>query len=291
MYRFVDEKGFIARPLYGAVILERELNVLKKYVEETSALPQKDQKALKRAIELFEKMDLVSFPKLDYHQTYEVNTNFSRPSVGKGNAPDARAILSLDRFTTSQADPHKHYPPSQSHWNWEHCPELLSLQRPLLKAFESIILQEGTMRAPEVSFKMLKRADKWYHQLTQGQIIHQEFDPTKELVRAECFAIYVGGSSGGFLDGRGQFAPLGGARLFESQASAEKTISSRGLLNAAVVCIKAQMTGLAPDQTIQGDIRSLKEAIASVEKEQLLKALDMATEEELQHATTKKRKM
>ena len=294
MYRFVDTKGFIARPQYGAVISEKELVRLKEFVHnpengDHANVSQKDLEATKEAILLLEQLDMVPMSYIHYHQTHELNGNWLYPDLEK---TPCRAVLEIDRFTTAQGQLPEHFPQHERQWGWEQGVALLPLQKSLVKVLNEMVVKSGKMRKIEFSEKILKRVEKHYTQLQQGVMTHQVFDPKVDLVQADAFAIYIGGKNAGFLDGRDGTAPLAGARLFESQASAEKTIQSRGLQNVAVVCIKAQMTGLAPNQKIQGDISELKEAIASVEKKQIMDALNMASSEQLEQAvSTRKKRM
>ena len=112
-----------------------------------------------------------------------------------------------------------------------------------------------------------------------------EPDAQKRLSCADSFALFISKANGeeGFLDSKGECAPLGGARLFESAEAAQRTISSRRIVQWDPVIVRVEARAVAIDPlTAKGrNLGPLGAVIAEEEARQLREALQQASVETL----------
>lgn len=102
----------------------------------------------------------------------------------------------------------------------------------------------------------------------------------KLFARCETFAIY-NLESQGFLNDKGRYVPLGGARTFETAIQAARTVTARKLSNVVVMRLKTQVMAVDPVLPVPGDMGNMGAALAALEGEVLRETLRRAKEEEL----------
>lgn len=157
--------------------------------------------------------------------------------------------------------------------------EALALQKliPAVQDYAASVGLSITLSKSPAPAKIVKRFDS-------GEWRIQIKNPALDLGQVDACVLYVPHpQSPGYLDARGNLSPLAGARLFESAGSAARTKSSRGLTDAIIVHVRASLTKIDPDQNIatNANVAPLQEAIALIEKQELEKALEGASVEQL----------
>ena len=144
----------------------------------------------------------------------------------------------------------------------------------------------------EVNFgqKMFKKTKELQDKLDSGAYTASEFNSTNDFGKSEMCLVYVASKTGGaYISPNHMYVPIGSARIFESPAHAEKFISEKGYTGKAVV-VHAEIMVKKIGETakpVTGDLSHLKEAIITMEREALMKALEGATVEQLKERLSK----
>lgn len=110
-----------------------------------------------------------------------------------------------------------------------------------------------------------------------------EFDPLSRLVSSDAYLIYFSNYNG-YLDYKGNVAPLSGARLFESAIQAERTANARGI-RSDVIIVQADISLTAITNQISlpsSGIGDLGQGITELEKRKIKENLAKVTMEDLE---------
>ena len=166
---------------------------------------------------------------------------------------------------------------------WSH----LSEQAPLAQYSSTLALfaKQCEVSFSEGPLKTLKKALKAFE---DGEYTFKDIDLATELGEVEACVVFLPARHqkdvGGYLDGKGGTSPLSGARLFESQGAALRTINAQRRRDAVILKIKAQLVEVQ-EEIGSSDFertRYLREAISRIEKKNIEQALENATIEQLQ---------
>lgn len=288
-YKFKNEKGFFADPIFVAVVSDERLQKLHEAWDLKKRDPgfkeTKESKNIESALAILEKL-----PRRPQEQTTcdDLFMDDQMRRYGQKSSTDfyVRSVIGMTAFRTASSGYGYHRADNQN-FDWDKMNDLL----PLLNDFNKFAIATSVPNNPQNRHKevikksFVKKMAGLVDKMTTGDLSVKEEEPAKDLVAADCFAIYIGGNSPGFLDGRGNTSPsIAGARLFESEASAKTTVRSRSLRDAAVVTVKAQMMGVVPGEIVTSKMEPLQIAIADMQKKALLEAIGLASESELEDA-------
>jgi len=131
---------------------------------------------------------------------------------------------------------------------------------------------------------LVKKALKSYSKMAskKGNLIISEYDPLSRLVSSTAYLIY-NPTSNGYLNDKGSYVPMSGARLFESAIQAERTSKSRGITNNVVIVeSKISLTCITNQIPLPScGIGELGQGIADLERKTILENLNKVTMEEL----------
>ena len=110
-----------------------------------------------------------------------------------------------------------------------------------------------------------------------------EYDPLSRLVTSDAYLIYHPGCNG-YLNDKGSFTPLSGARLFESAVQAERTATSRRIKDSVVIVeSKISLTAITNQIPIPSSgTGDLGQGIADLEKKTIMDNLNKVTMEDLE---------
>jgi len=290
VYKFKNEKGFFADPVFVAVISDERLQKLheswnqKKSAEDFKE--SKESKNIEGALSI-----LNTLPRMPQDKTTcDCDDLFMDDQMRRyGQKPSGefyvRTIIGMTAFRTASSGYGYHRVDNQN-FDWDKMSDLLPFLNDFNKFAIATSVANVQSRHKEIIKKsFVKKMAGLLDKMKTGDLSVKEEEPAKDLVAADCFAIYIGGNSPGFLDGRGNTSPsIAGARLFESEASAKTTVRSRSLRDAAVVTVKAQMMGVVPGEIVTSKMEPLQIAIADMQKKALLEAIGLASESELEDA-------
>lgn len=99
-------------------------------------------------------------------------------------------------------------------------------------------------------------------------------DIVRRLGNTKSFAIYDTAASG-YLNDKGYFLPLSGARMFESAESARRTCRSRNLSDVVIVEVELSVSQVV-DTLNSNNLGDFYEVISAVEGDRLRKSLEKA---------------
>lgn len=167
---------------------------------------------------------------------------------------------------------------------------LRSLQE--INKIDNFKLLNSFAKFNEVSLgqKIFKKAKDLQEKLDKGVFTASDFNPANDFGKSEMCLIYVASKTGGaYISPNHTHVSLGSARIFESPAAAQKWIDDKRYQGKAVVVhaeivIKKIGESATP---VAGDLSRLKEAIATMERDALMKALEGATVEQLKERLAK----
>ena len=277
-FQFVNSKGLFADYQAFGVISHHALGLLRQYHQDPNCLPE-HKKTLDLAMPLFDALpdgkSHVSFKKNDLPNPTLSPSTVCAP-YGYGYM-GGKVILHVSNFV-SKSNVYTHQSPMSDHpdrWGWAECVVLAKLAPKI----QDII----TSQKWEINFNgnALASGKKYLKKFQAGEFSVLIKDTALNLSEVNACGLYSPGSKG-YLNEKGGYSPLGGARLFESAEAARRTKKSRSLNDAVVVHIRAQLTKVEPDQTITGSLGDLQDAIALVERKNIMQALESATAEQLQ---------
>lgn len=283
-YRVVDGKGFFARSKWDAVALVSEIQRIRDALEQgvlDQTTKPKDREVALKVLEAIEALPQIRSQQASNLWELEYYGLTSR----KPNVDEALyAVGGVDKFSTVSDQMRSHAPSERwETWGLEHVETILAGANAFSRVAKEVFPKHKNFNT------VLKPHKSLYEKLKAGEVRIKVYDPLSDMVQVDSFAIYIGrGKQPGFLDGRGNISPLAGARMFESQASAQTTIRSRGLVDAVVVKLKATLVEVCPNQTSSGNLDDLMTAISHIEKQDILKALDLAEDGALQEALDKR---
>jgi len=118
-----------------------------------------------------------------------------------------------------------------------------------------------------------------------GHLSVEEANASNGLSATDCFAIFLT-EEDGYLNDKGEIAPLAGARLFESVAAAQRTIRSQKREKAIVVKIHAQAIAVVAETLPESGIGAFGKVLAETEARQLQEALAHASLDQLRQRVT-----
>ena len=119
-----------------------------------------------------------------------------------------------------------------------------------------------------------------------GHLSVEEANASNGLSATDCFAIFLT-EEDGYLNDKGEIAPLAGARLFESvAAAAQRTIRSQKREKAIVVKIHAQAIAVVAETLPESGIGAFGKVLAETEARQLQEALAHASLDQLRQRVT-----
>ena len=148
--------------------------------------------------------------------------------------------------------------PTAEGFGWDQVDRIAVLYKKVANEFKDLGLSLGQRHIASLQKALKKQADWTVVELTPASMLQSD----------ACAVYLVDGR--GFVNDKGNPVPLGGARLFESTAAAERTIQSRGWQNAVVVSAKIQVEGLSPEQKhLPDNLGLLGAAISHKQAEQL----------------------
>lgn len=131
---------------------------------------------------------------------------------------------------------------------------------------------------------LVKKALKSYGKMSskRGNLIISEYDPLSRLVSSVAYLIY-NPHSNGYLNDKGHYVPMSGARLFESAVQAERTSKARGITNNVVIVeSKISLTCITNQFPLPScGIGELGQGIADLERKTILENLNKVTMEDL----------
>jgi len=131
---------------------------------------------------------------------------------------------------------------------------------------------------------LIKKALKSYSKMAskKGNLIISEYDPLSRLVSSTAYLIY-NPTSNGYLNYKGNYVPMSGARLFESAVEAERTSKARGITNDVVIVeSKISLTCITNQIPLPSSgIGELGQGIADLERKTILENLNKVTMEDL----------
>lgn len=193
---------------------------------------------------------------------------------------DCLEIVGLHSFSSSSGITNKKQDGMSSHAFLEKIEEQLKIAN--FVAALSSFAKHCDVSLIETPLKNLKKINK---AILDGEYDIKDIDMVTEMGEVEASVVFISGwgENGGYLNYKGGISPLAGARLFESEGAAKRTISSQRLRNAIVVKVKTQIMEVQCEigQNDTKRTQNLREAIARVEKKNILKALETASVEQI----------
>jgi hypothetical protein len=169
----------------------------------------------------------------------------------------------LPEVFKSNADTKKDHAltPTPEGFGWPGVDEIAQLAKKTAKELSALGVSLATKSLASIARALKKQSDWTIVEVTPAS-----------MLSSDACAVYLVDQNG-FVNDKGNPVPLGGARLFESSAAAQRTIQSRGWQNAVVVRAHIHVEGLAMDQkNMPNDLGSLGAAIAHKEAEHLRSA-------------------
>lgn len=299
-FQVLNDKNMFARFEFSSVMSVHGFTSLKNHVaQHWDQMSAKEQKAWNAVWDIATQLPQRKMHSMGLTGDFAAPTVLGHPSKRQAYATAAcLCIINPKRFV-SRAQNNQAYPSNSEKWGLDAAIDL----SPYNRMIEKFI---ATHDLPlTFNSNVTKRAVDIKKRLDGGEYKIQAYDPIANLAEVEACVIFVRGhnGAGGYLNHRGGWGPLGGARLFESSGAAYTTIRSQGISSAAVVHIGTQVLRLDEQSTMDEGFENLQEAMGIVERKRIQKALDEATHEQLleklvkfeQHseiqASVKKKKM
>lgn len=275
-FQLLNEKKMFASFETNAIMTVRAWKVLKdKMLEYQDILTLQEKSAWNEVWAI-----VATLPRQKMHLSGKVG-DFNTP-VLYGH-PDNKCAYGNDLCTVivnpkrfvSRAQNNDNVPSDIQKWGLDAASGLI----PYIRMIEKFI---ATHNLP-ITFtsSVAKRASDIKKRLETGDYLIQAYDPIANLAEVEACVVFIAGKTGGYLNNRGGWGPLGGARLFESSGAAYTTIRSQGISSAAVVHIGTQVLRVDEKSSLDGDFQNLQEAMSIVERKRIQQALDDATHEQL----------
>lgn len=277
-FQLLNEKNMFASFEFTQIMTVPALKLLTETVNKNSTdLSEKDRVAWKNIWSLF--------AKLPRHKTYIMGStgDFNKPNpVGpKENrqsfgSETCLVIVNPKRFVSRAQDNNK-IPNDIQQWGLGTAIELSQYSRMIEKFI-------ATHDLPITYYSNTpKRSNEIKKRLESGEYKMEAYDRIANLAEVEACVVYVAGrnENGGYLNSKGGWGPLGGARLFESSGAAYTTIRSQRIASAAVVHIGTQVLRLDEKSTMEKGFANLQEAMSIVERKRIEQALNQASYEQL----------
>ena len=285
-----NSKGMFAGYYSYALVSQHGFKVMKEvFADETNPIMLKMSKGqktkLQEAFVLMERLPVSNhcmyFMKNDCpNLVKKTQRNYSWDhGYGVGRI-DCLSVVGLENFTSSSGISHKKNDGMSAHAFVGHVEEQRKIANYVaaLSSFAKAC-EVGLMEAPLKSLKKISKA------FDDGEYDIKDVDLVAEMGEVEASVVFMSewGENGGYLNYKGGLSPLGGARLFESEGAAKRTISAQRLKNAIIVKVKTQIMEVQSEIGNNNNNRTqnLREAIARVEKKNIHKALEAASIEQI----------
>lgn len=277
-FQLLNDKSMFAVFEPTEIMTLSAIKVLKETVTaNATTLSEKDKLAWKDVWSIMaalprENCSLVGFTD-DFKRSQSIGPKDSHRAYGTDNCV---VIINPKRFV-SRAQNNEKIPTGIEDWGLDAAIKLGAHS----KMIEKFIAEHNL----HITYKSntSKRANEIKKRFDAGDYKIEAYDPIANLAEVEACVVYVPGrkGGGGYLNNKGGWGPLGGARLFESSGAAYTTIRSQRISSAAVVHIGTQVLRLDEKSTLEKGFDNLQEAMSIVERKRIEQALNQASHEQL----------
>ena len=261
-----NEKGLFGLTNPRPVITEKGFAHLKRWRADT-LLSGEEAKRVDGIIALLDRLPV--FKALTYllasddPNTFKSGIVETSPPKAYGSAP-CRGWLFVDSvFVGTSMTVNWPGEASPEGLGWTVLTELLKAEKDIQKLFSRLDISYGYHGPLVGAPKVIKNHTRWSLSMV---------DPIARLGQTDAHAIY-NPAERGYLNDKGYWVPLAGARLFESAEAARRTNRSRNLTGTIIVEIDMAVRAIA-DALQQPDLGEFGEVVAHAERKRLVETLD-----------------
>lgn len=281
-FQIINKKNLFADLSQVKIITEHGLTVLFNSVQDKKdTLSEKQQQQWDRVFKLLNALPVdkyyMAFFKNDKANLQKIDHGSIRAqNYGKGEVL-CKSVVVVNSFVM-RSQKHKDAWADMSCWGQDHAAGLV----PYLPMITQWIYDNQL----QIFFDedAIKKAHRNSKNFASGEYEYQTVDAIESFSEAKACAIFVTNKYGeGYMDPKGEFAPLARARLFESAGAAARAISSSyRFSDATIVHLQTTLLHLDTNQkNAAPPSGTLQDAVALQERKRLQEALENATKEDL----------
>jgi hypothetical protein len=263
-----NEKGLFANLDARPVITEQGFSYLKKWRAAQSDLDPAEASKIDTLIAAFESLPLMLCSSDLDRNDREPGTQLRERSISGlpckawAEVP-ARVWVAVVSFTGTFSRQGWDGEATPEALGWSALPALLKLREFQARFLPTIGVANGGYQPYEGASRIVKGHPRWTLNLV---------DPVAKLGEDEAHAIYSPGEKG-YLNDKGVFVSLSGARLFESAEAARRTVRSRNLAGVVIVGVKIAVSTIE-DTLRETDLGDFAGVLATAERRRLTEMLD-----------------